>query len=297
METEDLDSTSQEYSSYLQSLDTKTKIIILDLLTYISDNRLTSGNYTYSTQALLIRAVRKFKQSYNGMLINGTITAIRYAKDLRKAELALYIAKVEKELSQKNLGIGEAATILHRLEYAQISPVFNGSKDVDIVNRVWYKNWADGLTLTERINRVGDNAGKLIEKAIKQGIIIGESPEAIEKNLRDHFVNGPEQRAMLRLATHTINMVHEATKAEIASNAPMVKGIRIMRSAAGSEKCQICEEHAGEVGGPGIEYLKENGESLDALADMPPYHAYCMCDSEMIFEDVSKFVNESLKRG
>ena len=293
---DDVDSINQEYQSYLQSFDYKTKFIILALLAYIKENGLAGGNYTYTKQTLLNRGIYDFKKNYIELLTNGADMAIQYSKDLKKAELAPYIDEIEKRLSQQDVSMVEAATILRMLEYSQISPVFNGSKDTDIVNRIWYKSWPDGLTVTDRANRLSNKTGLYIEQAIKHGIVVGESPKEIEKKINDHFINGSEQKAMLRLATHTVNMVYETAAAEIANDAPMIKGIRLMRSPAGSAKCQICVEHAGEVGGSGVEYLKENGDSLDVLADMPPYHAYCMCDVELIIENATDFIQKEQEK-
>ena len=288
----DVDSINQEYQSYLQSLDDKTKTMILVLLAFIKEVGLADGNYTYGKQVILNKAIYDFKKSYTDLLTNGADEAIQYAKDLKKAEFDPYIDDVEKRLSWQNISIVEVATIMHALGYSQISPVFNGSRDTDIVNKVWYKNWSDGLTVSDRVNRLSSKTGQYIEHVIKHGVVAGESSKKIEKKINDHFINGSEQKAMMRLAIHTVNMVYETAAAEIVNDALMIKGIRVMRSPAGSDKCRICVEHAGEVGGSGVEYLKENGDSLDVLANMPPYHAYCMCDVELIFIPVEEMLKQ-----
>jgi len=289
---EEIQQLQTDYDTFLQSLDTKTKALILLLLLYIRENKLTQGNYTNDKRYALQRAMRDFQRDYTNLITTSSNTAIRFAKNIKKAQLSPYISDAVENLTQKDLGVVKLSAIMHLLEYARISPVFNGSKDTDMINKIWWKRWSDGLYVGDRINRITAITGNYIESTIKQGMALNSPHEEIEKSITDHFVNSAEQKAMLRLAMHTVNMVHAATSAEIAKDAPMVKGIRIMRGIDGSPKCEICHSHAGPVGGDGIVYLKSEYGNLDIMVEQPPYHNYCKCQEFPIFKDVSEFINE-----
>lgn len=263
MDSEQLQS---EYTTQLQQLDTKTKLLILTYLLYLRKHAIkadfiTSQAYHIST------ATNTLKSGITALIEQGMNNGINIAEQLAKLQFL-------KSSLTPTLSTSLSTSLV---------PTLTSTDKEKIIYSILLKSWSDGLFVNDRITLLTNKMKRITENIILQSQIAGLSASETASKLEEHFVDGGmEQRAMLRLATHTINMVKEKAFATIADKSDDVIGIHVMRAFDGSEKCEICYGHAGYPGGDGIVYLKSNGE-IDVMAHVEPFHAYCKCHSELIF--------------
>jgi len=241
-------------------------------------------NKPVAVDKLLRDAADDLTSSLTSTTESATKTALELAKQVKAADYAplLKAAKV--------LLAGKEAQLVRLTELSSVSAIFGGGLDKKIVDSVWNKVWPDSLTVDKRIERLSTRVLEFTERTVKQGISEGLSARNIANQLKDHFeTEGLEKKAAFRLAAHTTNMVYESANAAISIDAQFVKGIRIVRGMYGpmSETCEICDEHGGQ---DFKEYLKENGDDLAIMSDMPPYHSNCNCGVEDIVETAAEFI-------
>jgi len=283
---EELQQINTDYDRQLQSLDTKTKTIIIYFLLYVSKNVL-QGDFNAAKYKLLNTAISTLNASFLALIQENIQLATKVSQQLIDVQLQSFKTEVERLLNakkaEKTVKIAILSSILVKLAE---------SEKQRAIDSIMNKKWPDELKVIDRIELLGKKIKQITENTIIQGKITGLSPDDLINQLRSRFIDGGiEQRAALRLAVHTTNMVKEKTFAELAKKSNAIIGIHIMRGAGGSVKCQICPEHAGEVGGSGIIYLKEDGD-LDIMAEMPPYHGRCLCYEVLIFKDVETFIED-----
>ena len=286
---EELQQLNSGYNSQLQQLNTKTKAIIAYFLLYVSKNVL-QGDYDQTKYKLLTVATTTLKTSIVKLIQDNMQLALETSQQITDIYLKYFQNEVEAVLNSKNTDKTAKMASL-----AGIMVKMSDSDKQNAINAIVNKKWPDGLVVIDRINLLGNKIKKFTENTIIQSNIMGLSPEEVAATLKSRFIDGGiEQRAMLRLSTHTVNMVKEKAFADIATKSDSIIGIHIMRSPTGSVKCMICAEHAGEVGGNGVKYMKENGD-IDIMAEMPPYHSRCLCYEVPIFEDADTFIKNAEK--
>lgn len=269
---------------------------LLNYLDKVEANN-TNGNFNLSQTVNIKKATRELEAELNDLLRENSVYAIDLAKKEKAADFAPYLAQVQRLLCTQGMTV-QAAKELTSL--SKLVPVFGGGLDNQILNGVWHKVWPDALSVDDRIRRLSSKTMDFTERTVKQGVSEGKSAANIMKELRQHFeVEGLERKAAFRLAAHTTNMCYEAAQAEISLGANFVMGIRITRAVDGSETCDICAEHAGEVGGPGKEYFKDDfgGRSYDlyVMTNAPGYHPFCKCEVEDILEDAVTLAKRAIE--
>ena len=246
----------------------------------------------------LLKITKELEQHLHDILKERSVIAIDFAKKVKAAEFEPYLTQVQRLLLAQGVAQVEVMSIT---DLNQVSMVFGGGLDEKILNSVWHKVWPDALNVDDRIKLLGQKTLQFTEQTVKQGISAGKSAANIARDLRQHFeVEGLERRAAFRLAAYTTNTCYHQAQAEISVGASFVMGIRITRAPDGSETCDICYEHGGEVGGSGKEYYKDDfgGRSYDlfVMANGPGYHPYCKCEIEDIFLSAHDFVRNFADR-
>ena len=239
----------------------------------------------------------ELQQNIHNIIKNNSVIAIGYSKKVKAADFLPFLVQVQRLSNAQKLAPALAKEIT---DLTKISSVFGGGMDNEILDAVWNKVWPDALKVDDRINVLSQKMSQYVETTIKQGISEGKSSYNIYKDLRQHIlVEGKERQALYRLAVHTTNSCYQQAQAEISIQANFVMGIRITRAVDGSETCDICAEHGGEVGGDGKEYFKDDfgGRSYDlyVMANTPSFHPFCKCEVEDIVEDASTFVQNALR--
>jgi len=249
-----------EYTAQLQQLDTKTKLLILAYLLYIRKHAIKSEFVTSQSHSIAI-ATKTLKDGITALISQGMDNSINVAERLAKMQF------------NTNL----------------LSPTLTSIDKEKIIYSILLKSWSDGLVVADRIALLTNKMKRIAENIILQSQIAGLSASETASKLEEHFVSGGmEQRAMLRLTTHTINMVKELTMATIAKKSDDVIGIRIVRGMYGnmSEKCPICFEHGSLTY---KEYFKSgyggSDDDLMVMVSQPPFHSRCACGVEFIFNN------------
>lgn len=282
-----------EYERLLKSLDAQSRQVIsahLERLSQmIDDGGISDMDIKHLSEEL--------QKGFHDIIKDNSILAIYFAKKVKAADFRPFLAEVQRLSTAQKLA---PAVIKEITSLARVSPVFGGGLDSKILDAVWNKAWPDTLNVDDRIKLLSKKAMQFTENTVKQGISEGKSAYNIMKELRSHFeTEGLEKRAAFRLASHTTNMCYQQAQAEISIQANFVMGIRITRADDGSETCDICAEHGGEVGGDGKEYFKDDfgGRSYDlyVMANTPSFHPFCKCEVEDIVEDAPTFIANALR--
>lgn len=278
-----------EHQNNLKRIDKKTAALLALFLSSVTDSL---GGNDYELHLGVEAAAAKFNAEHKSMLDEAVSASLSAAKSLSLHNISAYRARVEKMLANGGYGYATTAAVLVTMEPYLLSSVFGGGWDSAIVGRVTGKVWPDGMMVSDRVRRLSERLRIEAEKLAKQGTVAGLSTDEIAGVLASRFENGPERRAALRLAVHTANSVFYATQAEIVRDVPFIEGIHIQRAQDGSEKCAVCFEHAGPVGGEGKKYFKTGGDDLWIMVDQPPYHVNCRCIVEEITEPVTRFIGK-----
>jgi hypothetical protein len=282
-----------EYERLLKSLDTQSRQVISAHLERLSQ-MIDDGGISVMDIKHLSEELQK---GFHDIIKDNSILAIDFAKKVKAADFRPFMVEVQRLSNAQKLA---PSVIKEITSLARVSPVFGGGLDKDILNAVWNKAWPDALKVDDRINVLSKKMMQYVETTVKQGISEGKSSYNIYKDLKQHLlVEGKERQALYRLAVHTTNSCYQQAQAEISIQANFVMGIRITRAVDGSETCDICAEHGGEVGGDGKEYFKDDfgGRSYDlyVMANAPGFHPNCRCEVEDIVEDASTFVQNALR--
>lgn len=251
-----------EYTNQLQQLDTKTKLLILAYLLYLRKHAI-KADFTTSLHYHIATATNTLKSGITALIQQGMANGIDVAEQL-----------AEMQFLKSTLTPTSSPLIV---------PTLTSIDKEKISYSILLKSWADSLVVNDRITLLTNKMKRIAENIILQSQIANLSAKETADKLESHFVGGGmEQRAMLRLATHTVNMVKESAMATIAKKSDSVIGIRIVRGMYGrmSEKCPICYEH-GNIDYK--EYFKSNGDDLMVMADQLPYHVHCNCGVKFIF--------------
>lgn len=280
-----------EHREELRRIDKKIAALLALFVSSITDSL---GGDSYTLHLAVEAAADKFNTEYKAMLDEAVSGSLDAAKRLMRYNITAYRAKVEKALLDYGAGYAKTASILVSLEPYLLSSAFGSSRDMAIAGRITGKIWPDGLMVFDRINLLSKRLKIEADKIIRQGEIEGTGFAEVSERLTERFENGPERYAATRLAAHTANMVFFATQAELVRDIDFIEGIHIKRADDGSEKCTVCLDHAGPVGGEGKKYLKSDGDNLWVMASQPPYHVNCRCFVEEIFEPVQKFVQQHI---
>lgn len=291
MKNNDTFDSRAEYLALLRFLDEETRAIMVIFLSTV-ENSLLQDDLKNFDRTILDKAIKTLRTQYTELIKTSTENAVKYGIKIKEIEFKKYLSKVEKVLSSQNISIVEKKAIT-----GEIKVQFGGGLEAKVIDSVWNKVWPDALNVDDRIARLSAKVKQFTEQTIKQGITTGDSAVNMAKKLRDHFeIEGLERKAAFRLASHTTNMVYQATQAEISIQAKFVMGIRIVRGMWGniSANCPICLEHGGIVS---KEYYKTyfGGRDIDlwVLANMPPYHNHCSCGVEQIVEDAVTFIKRA----
>ena len=293
MQSDDAKKARSEYNKLLKSLDAQARQALkehLDLIGQMIDD----GGISVKDIGVL---VNDLQGRYKKILKDNAVIAIDFAKKVKAADFLPFLVEVQRLSNAQKVA---PAVVKEITSLNKISPVFGGGLDKDILNAVWNKVWPDALKVDDRVNVLSKKMMQYVETTVKQGISEGKSSYNIYKDLKQHLlVEGKERQALYRLAVHTTNSCYQQAQAEISIQANFVMGIRITRAVDGSETCDICAEHGGEVGGDGKEYFKDDfgGRSYDlyVMANTPSFHPFCKCEVEDIVEDASTFVKNALK--
>lgn len=282
-----------EYEKLLKSLDAQSRQILSEHLDKIV-SLIENGGISVMDMKHLSE---ELQQNINDIIKRNSVIAIDFAKKVKAADFMPFLAEVQRLSNAQKVA---PAVVKEITSLNKISTVFGGGLDKNILNAVWNKVWPDALKVDDRINVLSKKMMQYVETTVKQGISEGKSSYNIYKDLKQHLlVEGKERQAIYRLAVHTTNSCYQQAQAEISIQANFVMGIRITRAVDGSETCDICAEHGGEVGGDGKEYFKDDfgGRSYDlyVMANAPGYHPNCRCEVEDIVEDAATFVKNALK--
>lgn len=282
-----------EYEKLLKSLDAQSRQVIsahLDRIAAMID----SGGIS----AIDIKHLsEELQKGFHDIIKSNSVIAIDFAKKVKAADFTPFLAEVRRLSSVQKLA---PAVVKDLTSLNKVSAVFGGGLDNKILDAVWGKVWPDSLKVNDRVNVLSKKMMQYVETTVKQGIGEGKSSYNIYKDLKQHLlVEGKERQALYRLAVHTTNSCYQQAQAEISIQANFVMGIRITRADDGSETCDICAEHGGEVGGEGKEYFKDDfgGRSYDlyVMTNAPGYHPNCRCEVEDITEDASTFIANALR--
>jgi len=279
-----------KYMKFVQSINPELKNAVSSYLDRIDAN-IALDSFTKTDHKTILEAVSELQDKFTSLMQDGTDISLQSAKDYKQASFAPYLTEVKQELTKLELPISLA-------EDTQLNLVFGGGMDSKIIDSVWDKVWPDSLTVDDRITKWGKAFLNNTESIIKTGITEGKSAANIAKDLRTHIEDVEiERKAGLRLAAYTTNSVYQTAQAEISIAAKFVMGTLIERDDDGSDNCMICADHAGDVGGPGIEYTKEDFGGRDSdmyiMTNGPAYHPNCMCTVSDVFESAEEFVDKA----
>ena len=282
-----------EYEKLLKSLDAQSRQVLSEHLNKIA-SLIENGGISVMDMKHLSE---ELQQNIHDIIKKNSVIAIDFAKKVKAADFLPFLAEVQRLSNAQKVA---PAIVKEITSLNKISTVFGGGLDKDILNAVWNKVWPDALKVDDRVNVLSQKMMQYVETTVKQGISEGKSSYNIYKDLKQHIlVEGKERQALYRLAVHTTNSCYQQAQAEISIQANFVMGIRITRAVDGSETCDICAEHGGEVGGDGKEYFKDDfgGRSYDlyVMANTPSFHPFCKCEVEDIVEDAATFVSNALK--
>ncbi len=266
-----------QYQSDLQQLDTQTKLLILTYLLYLCKHAIKADFITNQAYHITI-ATNTLKSGIMALIEQGMDNGMDVAEQLAELQfLSSTLAPTLSPLMTPSLEITRS-----------LVPTLTSMDKEKIIYSIFMKSWADGLVVADRITLLTNKMKRIAKNIILQSQIANLSANETASKLESHFVDGgTEQRAMLRLATHTINMVKESAMATIAKKSDSVIGIRIVRGMYGrmSEKCPICFEHGGL---DYKEYFKSeyggNDDDLMTMVEQPPFHSRCSCGLEFIFK-------------
>ena len=282
-----------EYEKLLKSLDDQSRKVLNEHLNKIA-TLIENGGISVMDMKHLSEDLQ---QSIHNIIKDNSVIAIDFAKKVKAADFMPFLAEVQRLSNAQKLA---PSVIKEITSLNKVSAVFGGGLDNKILDAVWNKVWPDALNVDDRAKLLSKKMMQYVETTVKQGISEGKSSYNIFKDLKQHLlVEGKERQALYRLAVHTTNMCYEQAQAEISIQANFVMGIRITRAIDGSETCDICAEHGGEVGGDGKEYFKDDfgGRSYDlyVMANTPSFHPFCKCEVEDITEDASTFIANALQ--
>jgi len=246
------------------------------------------ANVDKYSQAEINSLVGVYKSEITALIEKSCNLALLNAKDSKIVQYTKYLNQC-KQIAKKY----EIAPKVFELK--NIVPIFGGGMDKTLLEKVWNKAYPDNLNVDDRIDKLGKSIKDKVELYLKQGISNGTSSRDIAKEIADNL--NIERNSAIRLAVSTTNTMYNTAQAEISIQAIFVIGIKITRDADGSEKCDVCAEHGGEVGGDGIEYYKTDfgGDDYDlyVIANAPTYHNNCKCSVEDIIESAEQFVQRA----
>lgn len=292
MLNDDAKKARSEYNKLLKSLDAQARQALKEHLDLIGQ-MIDGGGISVKDIGVL---VNDLQGRYKKILRDNSVIAIDFAKKVKAADFKPYMDEVKRLLLTQKFS---AEAIKQITDLNNVSAVFGGGLDKEIVNSVWNKVWPDALKLDDRVNVLSNKMMQYVEMTVKQGISEGKSSYNIFKELKQHLlVEGKESRAFYRLAVHTTNMCYQKAQAEISVQANFVMGIRVVRGYYGPAdlNCDICDEHGGQ---DYKEYFKNDfgGRDTDmyVMTNMPGYHPNCNCGVETIYETALQFVNNARK--
>lgn len=284
----------KQYMDFLKTIQPKTRELMREYLDKV-EKSVGAGEITLAQMPAIKKeiatAAKEFNKGMKEVTKQYAFDGVKQARKAKEVQYLPYLDKARKELS-KGVGKKVADEIL---ETPRIKTVFGGGLDKKITDKVWDRVWPDKLNVDDRINRLSKRLYDKAEQIIRQGVIEGTSAVKLGKQIEE--ATGVEGRMATRLAATTIGQTYNAAQAEISIQTVFVEGILIERAIDGDENCEICDFHAGSVGGSGKEFYKEDfgGQTYDVyvMANAPIYHNNCKCMCSDITIPIEKFITDA----